>query len=143
MPPRTWLRETRSGVLAERDPRLYLTAYLASMIGTGITPVALAFAVLENGGTTSQVGAVLAAETAPLVLLLLAAGVVADRLPRRTVLVGSDVLSCASQIVLAVLLFRGTPHLWQLMACAGVLGACQAFHGPAQTGLIPEITSCG
>ncbi len=59
----------RVGVLGERNFRLFFAGYTTSLIGTFMVPVALTFAVLAQGGTTPDVGYVLAAETVPLALI--------------------------------------------------------------------------
>ncbi|MDQ4125289.1 MAG: MFS transporter, partial [Actinomycetota bacterium] len=58
-----------------------------SIFGDRMVAVALAFAVLEVGGSASEVGLVLAARTLPMVATVLIGGVVADRLSRRSVLI--------------------------------------------------------
>jgi MFS family permease len=131
----------RLGVLAERDFRLFFTGYATSLVGAAMVPVALTFAVLQQGRSAADVGYVLAAETVPLVILLLAGGVIADRLSRRAVMVGSDVARCASELLLAALLLTGSPALWVFMVLAGVIGAGQAFFNPALTGLLPSVVS--
>ena len=61
------------GALHERNFRLYFLGQLTSAVGTGMTPVALSFAVLAlPHASASDVGAVLAAETVPLVIFLVA-----------------------------------------------------------------------
>ena len=90
------------GVLTERNFRLYFFGQLTSFIGTGMLPVALAFAVLARGGSTSQVGYVLGAESAPLAVFLLIGGVARRPLQRRLVMVGSDALRAVAQGVLAL-----------------------------------------
>ncbi|MDE3074218.1 MAG: MFS transporter [Chloroflexota bacterium] len=131
----------RFGVLRERNFRLFFAGYLTSIVGTGMVPVALTFAVLNQGGGASDVGYVLAAQTAPLVAFLLVGGVIADRVPRRAVMMTADLARCASEGVLAALLVTGHPPLWAFMGLAAVLGAGSAFYNPALTGLIPEISS--
>ena len=133
----------RFGALAERDFRLFFTGYATSLVGAAMVPVALTFAVLQQGRSAEDVGYVLAAETVPLVILLLAGGVIADRLSRRAVMIGSDVIRCASELLLAVLLLTGSPALWVFMVLAGVIGAGQAFFNPALTGLLPFVVSPG
>jgi hypothetical protein len=125
----------RLGVLAERDFRLFFTGYATSLVGAAMVPVALTFAVLQQGRSAEDVGYVLAAETVPLVILLLVGGVIADRLSRRVVMIGSDVARCASELLLAALLLIGS--------LAGVIGAGQAFFNPALTGLLPSVVSPG
>ena len=130
-----------AGVLAERDFRLFFTGYLTSYFGSQLVPVAVTFAVLNNGGSAADVGYVLAAETVPLVVFLLVGGVIADRLPRRAVMIGADLLRTASQGALAGLLLTGHPALWQFMVLLAATGAGMAFFSPAMTGLIPQVVS--
>jgi MFS family permease len=126
-------------VLANRNLRRFLFGFGATMLGTTMTPIALSFAVLERGGDAGDVGLVLTAESVPLMLLLLAGGVVSDRLPRRWVMVVADVVRACTQGLLAVLLITGEPSLGVLMAAAAVVGAGQAFEGPALSALMTEI----
>ena len=102
-----------------------------------MTPVALAFAVLELTDSPTALGLVLAAEAVPLVALLLVGGVWADRLPRIRVMLAADVASAAGQGAMAVLLISGHAQVWQLAALAAVAGAADAFHTPALAGLLP------
>ena len=95
-------------VLHQRDYRLFFIGQSASLLGDGMVNVALAFAVLELGGSASQIGLVLACETLALVACLLVGGVVADRTSRRAVMVGADLARVASQGALAALLIAGT-----------------------------------
>jgi MFS family permease len=111
-----------------------------SVIGDGLFPVALAFAVLDElGGSPGQLGLVLAAETLPLAILILAAGVWADRLNRRNVMVVSDLGRAAVQATLATLLLSDAAHLWHVVALAALYGVFDAFFQPAAGGLVPEI----
>jgi MFS family permease len=131
----------RIGVLAERNFRLFFLGYVTSLVGSAMVPVALTFAVLNEGDGTTDVGYVLAAETIPLLALLLLGGVIADRFPRRWSMLGADIVRFASEGTLAVLLITGSPPLWEFMVLAGILGAAQAFFNPAMTGLMPEMVS--
>ena len=134
-------RASRLGVLGERNFRLFFAGYITSVAGSAMVPVALTFAVLDQGDGTAAVGWVLGAETVPLVALLLLGGVIADRVPRRALMLGADLVRFASEALLAGLLLGGAAPLWSLMALAGVLGAGQAFFNPAMTGLMPEMVS--
>ncbi|HEX5619380.1 MAG TPA: MFS transporter [Solirubrobacteraceae bacterium] len=80
-------------VLSLPQFRLLFSGQAVSVIGDALFPVALAFAVLDElNGSPGQLGLVLAAETLPLAVLILAAGVWADRLNRRNVMIVSGVL---------------------------------------------------
>lgn len=133
----------RAGVLGEPNFRVFFVGYTTSLIGSFMVPVALTFAVLAEGGSTADVGYVLAAGTIPLVALVLIGGVIADRFPRKVSMVGADAARLVSEGLLAALILTGSPPLWAFMVLAGVLGAGTAFFNPALTGLFPEMVSAG
>jgi hypothetical protein len=91
-----------------------------------MVPVALTFAVLNEGHGTADVGYVLAAETVPLVALLLVGGVVADRFGRRATMLAADAGRLVSQGLLAVLLLTGSPSLWVFTLGAGSIDGALA-----------------
>jgi len=128
--------------LRERNFRLYFMGQLTSAVGTGMTPVALSFAVLAlPHGSASDVGAVLAAETVPLVIFLLLGGVAGDRLGRCRVMLGADVLRASAQTGLGAWILFGHPPLWGFLVLSALVGSGTAFFVPALTGLIPQIVS--
>ncbi|MBA3688216.1 MAG: MFS transporter [Chloroflexi bacterium] len=127
-------------VLHERSFARYLAASTVSTLGSGMAMVALAFAVLGFGGAT-DLGIVLLAREIPIVLLLLLGGVFADRMPRRTILVGSDLVKGAAQVGTAILLFSGTANVWNVAALQAVFGMSAAFSRPATTGMVREAVS--
>jgi len=128
----------RRGAWRERSFRLFFFGQGISAIGDRIVSVALAFAVLDLTGSVKDLGFVLAAQTVPLVLFLLVGGVWADRLPRRTVMIGSDLVRASAQGATAVLLVVGIAHVWQLVVLQAVYGAAEAFFKPAAQALLPE-----
>src|SRR5262245_18483610 len=103
--------------------------------------VALAFTVLEVGGSPSEVGLVLAARTLSLAACVLVGGVVADRISRRAVMVGADLVRLGSQRATAALLIGGAADVWSIALLAAVGGAATGFFSPASTGLLPAIVS--
>jgi predicted MFS family arabinose efflux permease len=103
-----------------------------------MAPIALAFAVLDVTGSKTDLGFVLAARMAPQLVLLLIAGVWADRLPRHHVMVVSSAASMASQGLVAALLLSGHAHLWHLVAISAFNGISSAFFFPASAGIVPQ-----
>src|SRR5436190_6201486 len=95
--------------------RLLFSARAISYVGTYLAPIAVAFAVLDLGGSATEVGLSFAAWTLAQVATLGIGGVLGDRLPRRLVMVGSDVASCAVRTVMGVLVISGHAHVWQLI----------------------------
>jgi predicted MFS family arabinose efflux permease len=131
----------RLEALRERNFRLFFIGQATSQLGTGMVGVALSFAVLGLTGSVSDLGLVLAAQTVPLVLFLIVGGTVADRLPRRAVMLVSDSARCLTQGLLAALLLTHHAQLWHLLALQFLGGTATAFFLPAVTGLTPQVVS--
>lgn len=128
-------------LLRDREFLRFFGAQAISMFGDRMVTIALAFAVIQLGGSATQVGTVLAMRALPLVACLLIGGVVADRTSRRTVLVSADLLRLVSQGSLAAWLILGHPSVLAIGLLAGVTGAGSGFAAPATTGLLPEVVA--
>ncbi len=126
-------------VLSVREFRNVFFAQSVSVLGDGITPIALTFAVLDLTGSGTDLGLVLAAQSLPLAALALVGGVWADRLPRGALMVASDLIRATVQAVAAALLLTGTAQVWQLAFLAALHGSAEAFFRPAAGGLLPQI----
>lgn len=135
------MRRIPLGALQEREFRLFFTGQLVSLLGDAVTPFALAWAVLDVTGSARDLGFVIAAKTAPLLIFLLVGGVFADRLPRREVMVTADVVRMAVQATTAGLLLSGTAQIWELIVLQACAGTATAFFNPASTGLVPMTVS--
>ncbi|MFE2266756.1 MFS transporter [Streptomyces griseosporeus] len=129
-------RRPRRPAWAGRNYSLLTAAAFLTNGGSQAALIASAFAVLEAGGDSGDVGLVAAARTLPLVLFLLIGGAVADRLPRHRVMVAANALNCVSQGVFAVLVLAGEPRLWQMMLLTALGGTGQAFFSPAAEGML-------
>ena len=125
--------------MRERNFRRFYVGYATSMLGTSMSAVAIAFAVLASGGTATSLGVVFAANIIPMVAFMLGGGVLADRLGRRPVMLTADVARCAAQGTLAATLFLGRPHIWLFVAVAFVVGTGNAFFSPALSGLVVQL----
>jgi MFS family permease len=126
------------GVLREGPFRLLFAGRAISSLGDRLVPVALAFAVLDLTGSVTDLGLVIAAQTTPLIVLVLVGGVWADRLPRQLLMLGSDCVRALAQATSAVLLLTGQAHIWQLVVLQAVYGAAEAFFGPASTAVVSQ-----
>jgi hypothetical protein len=135
------VRRPGLGVLAERDFRLLFTGQVVSQLGDAFTPIALAWAILDLTNSAGDLGYVIAARSVPLVGFLLVGGVFADRLPRRAVMVGADLVRLGTQSTTAILLLSGSARIWELAALQAAHGAATAFFNPAATGLTPQVVS--
>jgi MFS family permease len=139
---RTWaFLRSSTDALSERPFRMLWLGQTGSAIGDALVGVALAFAVLEVGGTAADLGIVFAAFSVPRVLLTLAGGVWSDRLPRQRVMVACDLVRAGAQAVVSTLLITGNGETWHLIGLAVVMGSASAFFVPATVGLMPELVS--
>jgi MFS family permease len=123
----------------DRNFRLLFAGRAISYVGTYLAPIAVAFAILDLGASATAVGLSFAAWTLAQVLTLAIGGVVGDRLPRRMVMIASDVCSTAVRVAMGVLLVTGNAHVWELIALQACGGAAVAFYNPTFYGLVREI----
>jgi MFS family permease len=119
--------------------RYLFAARAISYVGTYLAPIAVAFAVLHIGGGATALGLAFAAWTLAQVAMLAVGGVIGDRIPRRTVMIGSDIASTVVRTTMGVLLVSGHAQVWQLIALQACGGAAVAFYSPASYGLIREV----
>jgi MFS family permease len=130
------------GPLLERPFRRLFAATTVSTFGDAIEHIALAFAVLAlPGAGAGDLGLVLAARTVVNTVVVVAGGVVSDRMPRNVVLVGASLLQGSSQAVTAALILTGNASVWSLVLLAAVYGAGNGFVIPAEVGLVPQTVS--
>ena len=127
----TAVRGDRLGPLRSRDFRFLVAGTTTSSLGNAITPVALAFAVLDLGGSAAQLGLVVAAFALAEVVTVLFGGVLGDRVPRQLMMEGSAAASAVVQALIATLLVGGWASI-PLLAALGALNGCSsALSGPS------------
>jgi MFS family permease len=131
----------RVGPLTERPFRLLWLGRTGSSVGDSLIPVGLAFAVLRIGGGATGLGIVLAAYTVGRAGFIIVGGVWADRLPRRLVMIGADLVRFGTQAATAALLLSGMAHVWELACLQALAGAAGGFFMPASTALVPQTVS--
>src|SRR5947208_8369781 len=126
------------GPLRVRNFRLLAGARTISFFGTNLAPIAVAFAVLDLAGSRTGVGIAFACRTLAQISTLLIGGVVADRLPRRLVMLSSDSANFAIRAAMGALLVSEHARIWEIFVLQALGGAATAFYSPASTGLVPE-----
>jgi len=129
------------GALAERNFRLVFSSTTISAFGDGVSSVALAFAILKIHNSPVAVGVVIAARQAAATVVTLAAGVIADRLPRHLVLVAVAGVQGATQAAAGALVLSGRATVPALAGLALLYGVADGFVIPTSQGLIPSIVS--
>ena len=111
--------------------RLYFFGQMASMTGTWMQRLAQAWLVLKLTNSPIALGTVITLQALPVTLLTLLGGVVADRVPKRALLLTTQSISTVQATVLALLTTLRVIHLWHLYLLAALLGTCTAFDAPA------------
>jgi MFS family permease len=129
------------GVLRERNFALLYAGRTASLIGDGVTPVALAFAVLDLTGSSADLGVVLAARSLVTVACILAAGVWADRVSPRLAMLVADLVRMAVMGAMGALLLAGTAQVWQLAGLYALEGVGTAIFNPASSAIVPAVVA--
>lgn len=125
-------------VLRHRDFRFLWLAHSASILGDSLVTVSLALYVTDLTGDATDLGLVLAAGAVPLVAFTLIGGVWGDRLPRRRLMIATDLIRFVLHASLAALIFLGEPEIWQIIAIELLFGTAEAFFRPAATALVPQ-----
>ena len=120
--------------------RWFFTGWSITNAGSALSPVALAFGVLEATGSAAWLSAVLTASMVPMIATMILAGGVADRYRRDTVLRLTSLGSGISQTgVAVVLLSHRSPVL--LLPLAAFNGVFQALTTPTMRGMVPLLAS--
>jgi MFS family permease len=125
--------------MADRRFRWFFASRAVNILGTTMAPVALAFAVLAIEDSPAALGQVLAARSIPMVLFLLAGGVVADRFGRRLVIQVANAVCVVTQGLAAGLVISGHAELWQLVVIEAVNGTAAAASFPAMQAMVPQL----
>ncbi|CAB4716945.1 MAG: MFS transporter [Actinobacteria bacterium] len=125
--------------LRERGFRFYFLSRSVNLVGTTMSGIALAFAVLEVSDSPSALGTVLAAHSIPMVVFLLAGGVIADRFGRALVIQTCNVVAGLTQLCIAALVLGGHAEIWQLVALTAVNGTVASISMPALAGIVPAL----
>lgn len=138
LPPMAGLRGNIA-VLGEPGYRRLFAGRTISLIGDGMAPVALAFAVLGLTGSATDLGIVLAAHSLLITALVLAGGVFADRVSPRLAMLRADLVRMVAMGIIAVLLITGVAEIWQLALLYAIEGAATAFFNPASDAIVPAV----
>ena len=130
-----------TAALTYRDFRIVWLGALVSTIGTWMQKVAQSWLVLTLAGSSSAfyLGLDSFLGEAPILLLTLVGGVVADRMDRRHVLIGSQVVQMSTALTLAALVYTDQVRIWHVLILSVITGVAQAFGGPAHHSLMPSL----
>jgi predicted MFS family arabinose efflux permease len=122
-----------------RDFALLWLGQTISFVGDGIYIIAIAWQTYDLSNTPSALAAVGLAWSLPQVVLLLFAGVLSDRLDRRLLMIGGDLIRGAAVTTIGAMSISGTLTMPRLILLVVVFGIGQAVFEPAFTSIIPSI----
>ena len=125
--------------LRHRNYRLFFFGQLVSLIGTWMQNVAQAWLVYELTNSPFKLGVVSFCAGVPVLLFSLWAGVVADRVPKRRLLVVTQTVMMTLAFILAADMFLGTIQWWHIAIMAFLLGTANAFDGPTRHAFVVEM----
>jgi MFS family permease len=122
-----------------RDFRLMWAGACTSSIGTWMQKLAQSWLVFQLSGSAFMLGLDNFLGEIPIFLFALYAGVVADRVDRRRLLVASQLLQMGCAFTLAVLFALGRAEVWHILSLSFLVGTAQAFGAPAYQSLLPSL----
>jgi MFS family permease len=131
-----------AAALTYRDFRILWIGAFLSTIGTWMQRVAqqwLVLALTTGASSAFFLGLDSFMGELPILLLMLVAGVIADRHDRRRILLMSQVVQMSAAFTLAALVYWDIVEIWHVLALSTVTGFAQAFGGPAYQSLLPAL----
>lgn len=126
--------------LRVRNFRLFVAGQLVSNAGTWMQRVAQDWLVLElTGGSGAALGIVTGLQFLPMLLFTLWGGVLADRYPKRRLLVLTQAAMGLQALILGVLVVLGMAEVWQVYLLAFLLGTAAALDTPVRQSFVVEM----
>jgi len=119
--------------------RLWFGGQLVSLVGTWMQMTAQGFFVYELTGSPAYLGIVGFASGVPSWFLMLYGGVIADRFPRRTLLLLTNTAQMIFAFALAALVFTKLVEPWHIVLLALLAGIANAFDAPARISFVREL----
>ena len=132
----------RIGVLRPlriRDFALLWLGLTVSFVGDGVYIIAIAWQTYDLSNAPSALAAVGVAWSLPQLVLLLLTGVLSDRLDRRHLMIGGDVVRGLAIAWIGILSINGTLTMTWLLVLVVIFGAGQALFGPAFSSIVPQV----
>lgn len=122
-----------------RNYRLFWCGQLISMMGTWMQNMAQGWLVLELTNSAFLLGVLVTVQFLPVTLLTLFAGVVADHVPKRKVLIITQSVMLTLAAVLGTLVYFQAVRYWHVLVLAAVLGLANTFDMPTRQSFVVEM----
>jgi len=127
--------------LKHRNFRLFFIGQLVSLIGTWMQTTAQGWLVYQLTGSKVLLGTVAAVGTFPMLLFALLGGSVADRYPKRTIILWTQTAMMLTAFLFATLVASGHITTWHILLLAALGGVAMAFDMPARQSFMVEMTN--
>src|SRR5436309_1310659 len=127
------------GALAHRNFRLFFIGQGISLVGTWMQNVGEGWLILTLTNSPFYVGLTAALSSLGVLLFSLYAGVVADRVDKRRVIIFMQLAFMIEAFTVAILVWTGVIAVWQVLVLATVLGIASAFDIPMRQSFIVEM----
>jgi MFS family permease len=127
--------------LKHRNFRLFFSGQLISFTGTWMTTTAQGWLVYQLTGSKALLGLVAAAASAPMLFFATWGGWVADRYPKRSVIVVTQTCLMTLSLTMAALVWSKLVQPWHIIVLAVLGGITMAFDMPARQSFVIEMTS--
>jgi amino acid adenylation domain-containing protein len=118
---------------------LVVFSQLVSVLGSGLTSIALGVWVYSQTGSVSDFAAISSSGLIPGILVLPIAGAIVDRYDRRLVMLFSDLAAGLSIAVLAVLMAINSLEVWHIFITSAIGSVSRSFHRPAFSAAVAQI----
>ena len=125
--------------LHHRNYRFYFFGQAVSITGTWMQSLAMSWLVLSLTSSAIKLSLVNVLQFAPTLFLGLFAGVVADRVPKRSLLVVTQSIAALSSATLAYLIWTGNIDLWHVYLVALIVGINNSFDMPSRQAFVSEM----
>lgn len=122
-----------------RNYRLWFVGQLISLVGTFMQGAAQGYLVFSLTGSSAYLGYVGAMSGLPSWLFMLYGGVIADRIPRRTLMMITQSGLMLMAFIQAALVFAGVIQAWHILVLAFLVGTINAFDTPARQSFVVEL----
>ncbi len=119
--------------------RVYFFGQMVSLIGTWMQTTGQAWLVLKITGSPLALGTVTTIQFLPMTVFILFGGVVADRVPKRKLLIVTQALALVQASIMGALVMTGTVQLWHIYCMALTLGLINAFGNPVRQAFVVEL----
>lgn len=125
--------------LRHRDFRFLMAGTVFMSAGQWIQQVTLGWLIYDMTGSSLMLGVLNGIRMLPFLVLTPAAGVAADRMDRRRLLLSSQVLLLVTAFIMGILVIAGRAEVWHLFVFTLITGMAWSFNSPVRQALVPSV----